>query len=42
MNFSGAGATDEGKNSIWLITGSDEATNVPTVNADAIFRYTDI
>ncbi len=42
MNFSGAGATDEGRNSIWLITGSDEATNVPTVNGDVVFRYTDI
>ncbi len=42
MNFSGAGATDEGKNSIWLISASDEVTNKPVVNGDIVFRYTDI
>ncbi len=41
MNFTGTGATDEGKNSIWLMTGSDEATNVPSVNGEAVFRFTD-
>ncbi len=40
--YSGTNATDEGKNSLWLIQGSDEATNVPSVNAAFVFSYSDL
>ncbi len=42
VTYSGAGATDEGKGSIFLYQGSNEASNVPTVTGDVIFKYTDI
>ncbi len=40
--YSGSAITTEGRNSLWLISGSDEATNVPSVDADIIFKYTDL
>ncbi len=40
--YSGTTATDEGKNSLWLIQASDEATNVPVVNAGFIMMYSDL
>ncbi len=40
--YSGAASTDEGKNSLWLMTISDEATNVPSVVGDIVFEYTDL
>ncbi len=40
--FTGTAVTDEGKNSLWLMSASDEATNVPSLTGDIIFRYTDL
>ncbi len=40
--YTGTAATDEGKNSIWIISGSDEASAVPAVTGDVIFRYSDL
>lgn len=40
--YTGVAATDEGKNSLWLISGSSEATNVPTVSGDIVFKYSDL
>ncbi len=40
--YSGTSATDEGKNSLWLIQGSDEGTNIPTVNAGFVMQYSDL
>ncbi len=40
--YTGAGNTDEGKNSLWLLSGSDEATLVPIVTGDIVFKYSDL
>jgi len=40
--YTGAASTDEGKNSLWVISGSDEATNVPSVQIDGLFTYSDL
>ncbi len=40
--FTGAAATDEGKNHIYFVSGSDEATNVPAVTGDIVLRYSDL
>lgn len=40
--YSGTTATDEGKNSLWLIQGSDEATNTPNVSASFVMQYSDL
>ncbi len=40
--YTGTANTDEGKNSIWFLSGSDEATNVPIVRGDIIFKYSDL
>ncbi len=42
ITYSGTANTAEGKNSLWLLSGSNEATNVPAVNADIVFKYTDM
>ncbi len=40
--YTGAANTDEGKNSIWFMSGSDEVSNVPAVDGDVIFKFTDM
>ncbi len=40
--YTGTAATDEGKNSIWFISGSDEATNVPIVLGSIVFKFSDL
>lgn len=40
--FTGATTSDEGKNNIYLLSGSDEGTNVPAVVADVVFIYSDM
>ncbi len=40
--YDGTAITDEGKNSLWLMQASDEATNTPLVSADFVFRYSDL
>ncbi len=42
MLFTGAASTDEGKNSIWMFSISDEASNTPVVNADCRITYSDL
>ncbi len=42
MIFTGIAATNEGKNSLWFMSGSGEASLVPAVAGDAIFKWTDI
>ncbi len=39
--FTGAASTNEGKNSLWLLSGSNE-TNVPLLNGDVVFKYSDL
>ncbi len=39
--YSGTAATDEGRNAIYLLVATNEATNVPAVTVDAIFKYID-
>ncbi len=41
MIYTGTAATDEGKNSLWLMSGSNEASLVPAVVGDTIFKYID-
>ncbi len=40
--YTGSAATDEGKNSLWFMSGSNEASNVPAVTGDIVFRYSDL
>lgn len=40
--FTGTAATNEGKNGIYFMSASDEATNVPAVTGDIMFRYSDL
>ncbi len=40
--YTGTSTTDEGKNSIWLISGSNEASAVPALTGDIIFRFSDL
>ncbi len=40
--YTGTAATNEGKNSVWLMTGSDEASAVPTLAGDVVFKFTDL
>ncbi len=40
--FTGGAVTDEGKNQLWLMTGSNEATNVPNMKGDIVFRFSDL
>ncbi len=39
--YSGAAATDEGRNNYWLFTASNEATNVPLSSVRAVFKWID-
>ncbi len=39
--FGGVGATDEGKGSLWLMTGSSEATNTPTLSMTSTTKWID-
>ncbi len=39
--FSGTGATDEGKGALYLFIASNEATNVPAVAIDSMFKFID-
>ncbi len=40
--YTGTAATDEGKNSIWLLSGSNEVTQVPLLSGDIVFKYSDL
>ncbi len=40
--YTGTANTDEGKNSLWFMSGSDEGSNVPIVRGDMIFKYSDL
>ncbi len=40
--YTGAANTDEGKNSLWLLTGSNEASLVPNLIGDIVFKFSDI
>ncbi len=40
--YTGTSSSDEGKNSLWFMSGANEATNVPSVNGDIVFKYTDL
>lgn len=40
--FSGSASTNEGKNSLWLMSASDEATNTPSLTADIVVKYSDL
>ncbi len=40
--YTGTAVTDEGKNSLWFVSGSDEGTNIPQVAGDIVFRYSDL
>ncbi len=40
--YTGTSNADEGKNSIWFMSASNEATNVPRVDGDIVFRWTDV
>ncbi len=42
MTFTGTTGATEGKNSLWLLTGSDEASSVPIVAGDIVFKFTDM
>ncbi len=42
ITYSGPANTDEGKNSIWFMSASNEATNVPAMRGDIVFRFTDL
>lgn len=39
--FTGPASTDEGKGSLWVFSGSSEATNVPINEIDAIVKFID-
>ncbi len=41
IQFTGVAATDEGLGTIWCITSSDEATNVPTLEVKSTFKWID-
>ncbi len=41
VTWTGTAASDEGKGALYLIQGSDEATNVPNINAYAMVKYLD-
>ncbi len=40
--YTGTANTDEGKNSLWFMSGSSEATNVPSLQGDIVFKYSDL
>ncbi len=40
--YTGAAITDEGKNSLWFLSGSSEASNVPSLKGDIVFKYSDL
>ncbi len=40
--YTGTSTTDEGKNSLWFMSGSNEASNVPAVTGDIIFKFSDL
>ncbi len=40
--YTGTAATDEGKNSIWYLSGSNEASLVPAQLGDIVFKYSDL
>ncbi len=40
--YTGAAVTDEGKNSLWFMSGSDEVSNTPALRGDIVFKYTDL
>ncbi len=40
--YTGTASTDEGKNSIWFMSGSDEASSVPSVSGDILFHFSDL
>ncbi len=40
--YTGTAATNEGKNGLYFMSASDEATNTPGVTGDIMFRYSDL
>ncbi len=40
--FTGTAQSSEGKNSLWFISNSNEATNVPSCKGDIVFKYSDL
>lgn len=40
--FTGTASTSEGKNSLWFMSGSNEASNVPANKGDIVFKYSDL
>ncbi len=40
--YTGTAATDEGKNQLWFMSGSNEASNVPNMKGDIVFKYSDL
>ena len=40
--YTGTQGTNEGKNSIWFMSASNEATNNPSTNGDIVFKYSDL
>ncbi len=40
--YTGTAATDEGKNSIWMMIGCDEVSATPDNQGDIVFKYSDI
>ncbi len=40
--YTGTSATDEGKNSLWFVSGSNEASAVPSLQGDIVFKYSDL
>ncbi len=40
--YSGTSSTNEGQGSIWYMSASNEASNVPALTGDIVFKYSDL
>lgn len=40
--YTGAASSNEGKNNLWFVSGSNEASNVPELTGDIVFKYSDL
>lgn len=40
--YTGTAGTDEGKNSLWFLSGSNEVSAVPAVSGTIVFKFTDL
>ncbi len=40
--YTGTASTDEGKNSLWYLSGSNEASNTPNCKGDIVFKFSDL